>query len=386
MRYYIERHSHRIIRGILALVVLATIGLGTKYIISHRGEIERSDTTEATSVNENEPVELSMRALVLGSTSWGGELAKLSATAQTKTELPFSNLGTFGRNQYDAWLGSLGCSLRNNGCSEDVVRSDATKWFTFFALGNDQVSSQASATSQLLSDLGIQSAGVVNANQNNVCEVVSLPARYRMGDTSYKAALLPVAVCSIGTKAAATIDSARYDEILKYSKVLPVWVYVYSGDATGTQPDDLHKSAYRSLVDAGADIVFGVSPVGSQGAESYKGKLIAYSLGNFMYDGTSADTEARRSVGVGVVASASATKDVIAWVNLADRCKATYDTCLDQASTKQLVKPNYTYQFTLVATSQTEDGLVSRGGASWEEIAAKRLDWAKLLPALSYTK
>jgi hypothetical protein len=40
----------------------------------------------------------------------------------------------------------------------------------------------------------------------------------------------------------------------------------------------------RTLVDAGADAVIGAHPHVTQGAELYRGKLIVYSLGNFVFD------------------------------------------------------------------------------------------------------
>jgi poly-gamma-glutamate synthesis protein (capsule biosynthesis protein) len=39
------------------------------------------------------------------------------------------------------------------------------------------------------------------------------------------------------------------------------------------------------MIDAGADVVVGGHPHVTQGAEYYRGKLIVYSLGNFVFDG-----------------------------------------------------------------------------------------------------
>jgi poly-gamma-glutamate capsule biosynthesis protein CapA/YwtB (metallophosphatase superfamily) len=40
----------------------------------------------------------------------------------------------------------------------------------------------------------------------------------------------------------------------------------------------------RAVIDAGADVILGHHPHVLQGIEDYKGKLIAYSLGNFVFD------------------------------------------------------------------------------------------------------
>lgn len=51
------------------------------------------------------------------------------------------------------------------------------------------------------------------------------------------------------------------------------------------QPDARQRQLARTMIDAGADLVIGGHPHVTQGAEYYKGKLIVYSLGNFVFDG-----------------------------------------------------------------------------------------------------
>ena len=62
-------------------------------------------------------------------------------------------------------------------------------------------------------------------------------------------------------------------------------VMVHGGHEWQRVPDDEQRSRYRSIIDAGADIVFGSHPHVLQGAESYKGGVIYYSLGNFLFNG-----------------------------------------------------------------------------------------------------
>ena len=50
-------------------------------------------------------------------------------------------------------------------------------------------------------------------------------------------------------------------------------------------PSDREKSFARTMIDAGADVVVGAHPHITQGAEYYKGHLIVYSLGNFLFNG-----------------------------------------------------------------------------------------------------
>ena len=62
-------------------------------------------------------------------------------------------------------------------------------------------------------------------------------------------------------------------------------VYFHGGTERIHQPDDWKIAACRRLVDAGADLVLGMHPHVLQPCEEYKGKLICYSLGNFLFGG-----------------------------------------------------------------------------------------------------
>ncbi len=57
--------------------------------------------------------------------------------------------------------------------------------------------------------------------------------------------------------------------------------------------NDRQKALARKMIDAGADVVVGAHPHVTQGAEYYKGHLIVYSLGNFVFNGF--DTVATRT-------------------------------------------------------------------------------------------
>ncbi len=51
------------------------------------------------------------------------------------------------------------------------------------------------------------------------------------------------------------------------------------------EPGERQRQLARRMIDAGADAVVGGHPHVTQGAEYYRGKLIVYSLGNFVFDG-----------------------------------------------------------------------------------------------------
>jgi poly-gamma-glutamate synthesis protein (capsule biosynthesis protein) len=62
-------------------------------------------------------------------------------------------------------------------------------------------------------------------------------------------------------------------------------VMVHGGVEWTDKPTAEQKSHYRRLIEAGADLVIGSHPHYLQGLEAFKGGLIAYSLGNFLFPG-----------------------------------------------------------------------------------------------------
>ena len=62
-------------------------------------------------------------------------------------------------------------------------------------------------------------------------------------------------------------------------------VMVHGGTEWSSVPSKEQRSLYRRLIDEGADLVVGSHPHVIQGMEAYKGSLIAYSLGNFLFPG-----------------------------------------------------------------------------------------------------
>lgn len=77
-------------------------------------------------------------------------------------------------------------------------------------------------------------------------------------------------------RAAAAITAAKEEADL-------VVVMVHWGEDLEEVPEDDQKAKARVYIDAGADLVIGAHPHVLQGFENYKGKWIAYSLGNFIF-------------------------------------------------------------------------------------------------------
>jgi poly-gamma-glutamate synthesis protein (capsule biosynthesis protein) len=75
-----------------------------------------------------------------------------------------------------------------------------------------------------------------------------------------------------------------------------VIVSFHGGSEYGETPRQITLRRIRNLISAGADVVVGHHPHVPQGIEEFDGKLIFYSLGNFVFN--QSDTWAKRSFGV----------------------------------------------------------------------------------------
>ncbi len=69
--------------------------------------------------------------------------------------------------------------------------------------------------------------------------------------------------------------------------------FMHWGWERETTPSARQRQLARTLIDAGADAVVGGHPHVTQGAETYRGKPIIYSLGNFVFDGFERPAEKR---------------------------------------------------------------------------------------------
>lgn len=84
----------------------------------------------------------------------------------------------------------------------------------------------------------------------------------------------------------APLDMAMMLEDVAYASTQAdyVIVSVHWGTEYTSQPAAAQVEMAHSLIDAGADVIIGHHPHWLQGIEVYKGGIIAYSLGNFVFD------------------------------------------------------------------------------------------------------
>ncbi|MCX7923986.1 MAG: CapA family protein [Clostridia bacterium] len=107
--------------------------------------------------------------------------------------------------------------------------------------------------------------------------------------------VIPFSTWAAGAKkpgVATTYNPSRIkEEIAKAkSQANVVAVYVHWGIEMKEKPVNYQKNLAKLYIDEGADIVIGSHPHVLQGLEFYKGKIIAYSLGNFVFTNYKKDT------------------------------------------------------------------------------------------------
>jgi poly-gamma-glutamate synthesis protein (capsule biosynthesis protein) len=316
-----------------------------------------------------------------------------------KYEYPFSRLNEFNRDQYDAWISGIECPLvagvHMTSAEEDSTLTfncspnylpEAAKWFTAFTLANNHTDNQGvdgfTETKQHLEDNKIQYFGNPDPTVlDDVCEVIGLPVTVLNDDDSQTKGHLPVAMC--GYHGVFQIPPAEaVAEMQKYSPYMPVIAMPHMGTEYKSAPDQLKTDFYRSLIDGGADMVLGDHPHWIQPAESYKGHLIVYSMGNFMFD--QQDTsEVVRSAGIRVVMKTSGSNyDLLKkWLALGGTCIAFKDDCLNQAKKQGLAKLAINYQFGVVGTNDA-DKIVKPATAEQQASILERLQWQSAMNQL----
>ncbi|WEK53167.1 MAG: CapA family protein [Candidatus Cohnella colombiensis] len=186
----------------------------------------------------------------------------------------------------------------------DVVSIIQDSGFDFLSLANNHTLDYGweglSDTMEYLDEAGLKYAGA------GMDDKAAYSPRYmEVGDFTIAFVSLSRVIWDVNWKAdrtnpgvAETYTIDRAVEAVKTAKSNAdlVVVMVHWGIERQDTPDESQKYLAYSYIDAGADLVIGSHPHVLQGFESYKGKWIAYSLGNFVFPGMSPPTTAETGI------------------------------------------------------------------------------------------
>jgi poly-gamma-glutamate synthesis protein (capsule biosynthesis protein) len=309
---------------------------------------------------------------------------------------PFSQLDSFEPSKYDGWMTDFECPITTNdvpyqrqidnlifNCRPEWLPA-MTKYFKFFDLANNHTGDMGvegiAETKKHLNDAGVQHVGNYRPSVlEDVCEVMGLPVRIKMSDNKEVKSTLPWAFCAYHYFSFQP-GPGEIEQISKYAEVMPVFSFMEAGleyqeKAGANQVDFAHR-----MIDAGAEFVIGNNPHWVQNSEAYKGKLIVYSTGNFIFD--QLDFETQRSVSMDTTFEIDYDDNLAKWLAMGESCKVDGDDCLEKAKQQGLTKPKIRIKYEPVAGS---NGVrkITKKEQSLQAGIEQRLDWATVSRALS---
>jgi poly-gamma-glutamate synthesis protein (capsule biosynthesis protein) len=152
----------------------------------------------------------------------------------------------------------------------------------------------------------------------------------------------------------------------RYAKVMPVIAMPHMGVEYRSTAEGEKISAYHAMIDHGADAVIGAHPHVIQNSESYHGKLIAYSLGNFLFDQHNVSRATNIGLGVGIKLTIADGAAASLYEQVAPSCKVFQDDCLARLSAKLTARPviAVSYSFTCYDESNAVGGVPKLGTAA----------------------
>lgn len=377
----------KIFISVLVIIILALLGSAyMKYRPS-------SNVNYDMKLAENSAIE--SHVLIAGDIYWGRRMNDWSQQSPLKEKYPFHKLDSLERDKYDAWIANLECpavpgikqkigfvpQLWEFNCDTDYLK-EASEWLDIVSLANNHTANQNHdagllSTRKALEDNNIQYFGNYTPHKTgDICEVVSLPSRALIENKEQRI-MLPVAMCGYAGVYFTITDNA-IKQIDKYSKVMPVIVMPHMGLEYSSTVDEKRQKLYRSMIDHGADVVIGNHPHWVQQTEAYKGKLIAYSMGNFIFDQDFSE-EVMRSAAFDTILSVDKTsvspEQIKAWSDLGKNCANYKDTCLAQAQDLKLKKLPVKFTFNVVGVD-TSNKVTHRANQKLKNEILERLDWS----------
>ena len=388
-------------KWILVVPGLATLSIVVAGLIwwsSHPLEQKNNINQPQIVVPEPKIISISSKVLFTGNSFWGRYTNDNAMKTTEPYKFPFARLSEFDRQKYDSWITGLECPTTKKGVAMTSAEMEATltfncdpaylgefaKWFDIVTLANNHTDNMGAdgflETQQSLGDNKIQYFGHYDPSElDEVCEVVSLPVKIHYDDKSEREGLLPVAMC--GYHGVFKLPSAEAVALIsKYAEKMPVIVFPHAGAEYKPVPDQIKTSLYRSFVDAGADMVVGDHPHWVQSTEVYNGKLIIYSMGNFMFD-QQFNQEVTRSAAIDVeITSEGGSEQLEGWLELGDGCKKYHDDCFDRAEQKDLSRIQLNYKFNAIATSNK--GYQAYPAPELQNSVEQRLGWQESMKAL----
>jgi hypothetical protein len=190
---------------------------------------------------------------------------------------------------------------------------------------------------------------------------------------------IPVAMCGYHNVFKLPTEE-ELQEIAKYSQHFITIVMPHQGAEYTTASDGLQKQYFRKMIDLGADFVIGGHTHSMNETESYNGKLIAYSLGNFIFD-QQANQEVTTSYGMNLNFKFKYDKNISELQSLIEECKISEKDCLEIAKERDIKKPNFEVEYDLIG-SQNDNQITKKADPERMQFILQRTNWENVKPQL----
>lgn len=400
-----------LIIGVVLVAVATCFALGA---INKKDDSESGKKEEPIVVTPPEPkiTGYSAKYLFVGTTFWGRNTNKSSRASELGVNYPFSKLDTLDRESYQAWVGGLECPVTDSGhnyaeedkifkfnCDPDYLPV-AAKYFTAFLLGNNHAGNQGlegmRTTRKYLEENNIQYFGTpkrtasdpkdteYNNDEADIsnCSIVVMPviASYDNNETSELK--FPFGFCSAHGVYGVPGDDFLQN-IANYSKVVPTIAMPHMGVEYKKTHDTLRQNLYHKIIDLGAESVIADHPHTVQDSEAYNGKLIVYSMGNFMFDQTF-NAEVPRSAAIEANVTISAdSSDLKKWNELGESCLSDKTSCFTKITNANLSKPTVSWNYNYHATTSAGDRITRLANEADQSSIGQRLNWAATVSGLA---
>jgi poly-gamma-glutamate synthesis protein (capsule biosynthesis protein) len=247
-----------------------------------------------------------------GDVFWGRYINDWSLASTEQYNYPFQSFDTIDKRPGEYWVANLECPITDQNLDsrtqENLLKFNcgpeylpfAKPWFDALSLANNHTDNMEefdgyNSTQEYLTQSGITPFGHFDNELANLCTVVAVPAKGYYGEmlnaqdlnsnkeARFSSHIMPVALCGFHSifRLLTTDEIAYIDNFARY---IPTISMPHSGEEYVEKPDQIKTQAYRDMIDAGSDMVIGGHPHSVQSTEVYQDKLIAYSLGNFVFD------------------------------------------------------------------------------------------------------
>ncbi len=388
---------------LLALVISAGVYFSIALVVSGRESAvviqETTLTTESVAPKELKGT-LESRFMFSGTvvTARAVENEARDSSGTVNWASVFSQFASFQPEKYSEWFIDMECPVTTNtipyrtqventvfNCPPSVF-PEMSKFITVANIANNHTRDQGddgfTETRKNVLEGGLQAVGNWDPREkDDLCEVMGLTYTLTIEATEPRDVEVPIAVCAFHYFEKEPRDD-ELDEVSQYSDIMPVIGLMQVGVEYRPNADDRQIEVGRALIDRGVDFVVGNSPHWVQNTEVYKDKLIVYSTGNFIFD--QLDDETNRGLNLDVQAVAEYNENLESWIELGKNCKPEVfkDDCFQQAKQNNLEKVNFSYNFSIVASTGGFGEITARADSVTQAAVEVRANWAQSLSAL----